>query len=315
MKRETINYFAAGVFVIVSVTLLLVVLYRITGTGGVSDTYYTDYPNVAGLSEGTLVTYEGYAFGRVASIRPQRAGKGISYRVELQVQPGWRIPADSVARIYSEGLLADTVVDIDEGTSAQFLEPGGTLRGAPAVDLFALLGQVAGDFNQLNEGSIRPLLETVRGSVTRVSGAIEDKLPGILSRLDTMSVKLDDSATHMAAILDRQAVARSRRILGNADQAAENFLDLSQSLAGIKKDITHLIDELDALVSDSRPDVRRSLLALRHTLENVSRYSGDILMNLDSGSRNMNEFSRLIRENPGRLLGGAAPRDAGVAHE
>jgi hypothetical protein len=41
----------------------------------------------------------------------------------------------------------------------------------------------------------------------------------------------------------------------------------------------------------------------------VSRYSDSILQNLDSGSRNMSEFSRQIRENPARLIGGAAPSD------
>jgi len=311
MKRDTINYFAVGLFVIVAMSVLLVVLYRMTGAGGEYDAYYTYYRNVTGLAEGTPVTYEGYAFGRVASIEPERRDDGTYYRVGLQVRPGWRIPDDSVARIYSEGLLADTVVNIDEGGSTSYLSPGDTLKSQPAVDLFALLGQVAGDFDELSEGSIRPLLDTLRGSLTRVGTEIEGKLPVILTRLESMAGKLDDSATRMAAILDQKSVEQSRRILANADLAAADFRKLSQSLVSINSDITHLITELDGLVSESRPDVQRSLMELRHTLENVSRYSGDILMNLEGASRNINEFSRAIRENPGRLLGGSAPRDKG----
>ena len=66
---------------------------------------------------------------------------------------------------------------------------------------------------------------------------------------------------------------------------------------------------------ESRPDLQQAVVDLRNVLEQVSRYSDDILQNLDSTSRNMSEFSRQIRENPGRLIGGSAPRDTGVRRD
>lgn len=313
MKRDTINYFAVGLVVIVATGVLLVALYRMTGAGGDFDTYYTYYRNVGGVGEGTPVTYEGYALGRVAAIEPERREDGTWYRVGLQVRPGWRIPADSVARIHSEGLLADTVVDISEGGSSDYLAPGATLRGQPGTDLFAALGRVAGEFGELSEGSIRPLFDALRGTVDRVGGEVERRLPVILERLQSMSASLDASAGRLASIIDTRAVEQSHRILDNTDLAAADFRRLTQSLASINSDITHLVMELDGLVSGARPDIQRALMELRHTLETLSRYSGDILMNVEGASRNLNEFSRSIRDNPGRLLGTAAPKDRGVA--
>ncbi len=309
MRRETINYFTVGLFVLAGIGFLLLVLYRMTGAGVSTDTYYTYYRNVAGVMHGTLVTYEGYSVGQVAAIEPQRDDSGLRYRVALELKKGWQIPVNSVASVTSAGLLADTVVNINEGDATDYLQPGGEVRGRAGVDLFAVLGDVAADFGDLSEDAIKPLITTLHQTVSRLSQDIESRLPGILERIDSMAGKLDDSATHVAAIVNEQTETQARRILNNTDKAAEAFNHLSGSLLSVQSDVTHLIRELDGLVSESRPDVQKSLLDLRDTLEQVSRSSGDILMNLEGAARNMNEFSRRVRENPASLLTTKAPED------
>ena len=258
---------------------------------------------------GTLVTYEGYSVGQVAAIEPQRDDSGLRYKVALELKKGWQIPVNSVASVTSAGLLADTVVNINEGDATDYLQPGGEVRGRAGVDLFAVLGDVAADFGDLSEDAIKPLITTLHQTVSRLSQDIESRLPGILERIDSMAGKLDDSATHVAAIVNEQTETQARRILNNTDKAAEAFNHLSGSLLSVQSDVTHLIRELDGLVSESRPDVQKSLLDLRDTLEQVSRSSGDILMNLEGAARNMNEFSRRVRENPASLLTTKAPED------
>ena len=83
----------------------------------------------------------------------------------------------------------------------------------------------------------------------------------------------------------------------------------------VQQEAQTLIRKLDGLVTESRPDLQQTVADLRHLLEQVSRYSDGILRNLDSTSRNMSEFSRQIRENPGRLIGGSAPKDTGVRRD
>lgn len=315
MKRENINYFAVGLFVLAGLGVLFWTLLRISSGTGERDVYYTQYRNVAGLSDGTLVTYEGYVFGQVASIEPTRNEDGISYRVALEVSEGWKIPADSVARIYSEGLLADTVVNISEGSMAEFLAPGDSINGEQGIDLFAVIGEVAGDFGDLSENTIRPLIESLNQTVQQVGGVLESRVPVILTDVEHLVDKLDESATHLSGILDDEGAHKVKRILSNVDLAAQDLSELTSGLSEVKRDAQSLMTKLDGLVSEGGPDVRQAVADLRHILDQISRYSTGILQNMDDASRNMNEFSRQIRENPGRLLGGSAPQDKGVQRD
>ncbi|HHJ12974.1 MAG TPA: MCE family protein [Gammaproteobacteria bacterium] len=307
MKRDSVNYFYVGLFVLSSLGLLMWVLFRLSVGGGERDLYYTYYHNVAGLSKGTLVTYEGYVLGKVTEIEPARNGQGIRYRVELALRKGWKIPDDSIARIYSDGLLSDTVVNISEGRSGRWLPPGGTLRGEQGVDLFAILGEVAGDVGDLSEHALRPLIESLNRTVQRLGESLEQRVPAVLEGAEHLVGQLDDAATHLAEVLDDEGSHKARRILDNVDRASADLSELAAGLASVKRDAEQLMRKLDVLVSDSAPDVRASVAELRAVLEQVSQYSTGILQNMEDTSRNMNEFSRQIRDNPGRLLRNTAP--------
>ena len=49
-------------------------------------------------------------------------------------------------------------------------------------------------------------------------------------------------------------------------------------------------------------------------LEQLASDTDAILENLDDAARNMNEFSRQIRQDPGVLLKGRAVEESGVGH-
>jgi len=311
MKRETTNYFAVGLFVLAALGILFIALYHLISGSGNRDVYYTQYRNVAGLSPGTLVTYEGYSLGHVAAIEPERTATGIEYQVELRLLKNWRIPEDSVARIYSQGLLADTVVNISEGRAPTFLKPGDHLKGEQAADLFAAIGELAGDFGKLSEQAIRPLLESLNQSVQQVGGELQSRLPVILNDVQVLVGQLNTSARHLSGVLNAETGAQARRVLNHVDSAAADLQALTAGLTEVKGDAQQLITRLDDLVVRSEPGLAEAVGDLQHILHQVSRYSDGILQNLDNSSRDMSEFSRQIRENPGRLIAGSAPRDEG----
>ena len=114
MKRENVNYLAVGVFVLTMLILFMVVLYRITGRGGPMDSYFVFLDNVAGLNQGTPVYYEGFKVGQVEDITPDRSTGQTRYRLEISLPSGWQIPADSVARAVSSGLLSAVTIDIQD---------------------------------------------------------------------------------------------------------------------------------------------------------------------------------------------------------
>ncbi len=315
MKKESTNYFAVGLFVLAGLAASMLLLYRLTVADGDQDSYYCYYRNVSGLGKGTLVSYEGFVFGRVAGIRPQRDEQGIVYEVELTVQKGWKIPDDSVARVHSEGLLADSVIDIAEGESNQFLPVGATLLSAPGVNLFSAMSELAADFGDLSDSSIRPLLAVLSQIVQQVGGEISTQVPVILEATHSLMSKLDQSATHLSEIMNADTAQQTHRILSNTDLAVSDLRSFAAGLTQVKHESLELMHKLDQLVTGTRPDLQEAVAALRDILRQVSDYSGDILVNLDNSSRNMSEFSRQIRDNPARLLGGRIPTDAGVGRD
>jgi len=305
MKRETVNYFTVGLFVLAALAALLGSLYFIVGGNGERDIYYTRYRNVAGLAPGTLVTYEGFRIGRVAAIEPQRNNGKMEYQVELHVSRGWQIPVDSVARIYSDGLLSETVVNISEGNAGTFLAVGGQILGEQGVDLFATMGKLAGEFGSLSDSSIKPLLDNLGHSVQKVGGELEVRVPALLDDVQQLVNRLDSSASYLNEIVNEDTASQARRAIGNIDRGAAGLSALIEGLGDVRRDAQQLIGRLDQIAVQAQPDLQQAIGDLRYILMQVSRYSDGILQNLDSGSRNMSEFSRQIRENPTRLISGS----------
>jgi phospholipid/cholesterol/gamma-HCH transport system substrate-binding protein len=56
--------------------------------------------------------------------------------------------------------------------------------------------------------------------------------------------------------------------------------------------------------------VEKSVVDLRYIVESIARRIDSMNQNLEGAARNMYEFSRQIRQNPGLLLGGTPPEDA-----
>ncbi len=309
MKRDNINYLAVGLFVLVSLAVLMVVLYRITGRVGQAESYHVYYDNVTGIAEGSLVTYEGYQVGFVEAIRPEQARGGTRYRVELKIRKGWRIPEDSQARITASGLLSDTVIDIQEGGSERFLAAGGEIRGTPTTDMFAVIGDVAGDLGSLTRDSLRPLLDNLNRQVTAIGSELSGGLPAIIKHLTRMVARLDESASRLNRMLDGDAEAKVDRILDNVDVLAANLATLSDGLRETKAGLDELVQHTHALVDDNDEEVHRAVQGLRRSIEVMESSIDAIVYDLEGASRNMNEFSRQIRNNPGLLLNGKAPVD------
>lgn len=312
MKRDNINYLAVGIFVLSALVVLLAVLYKLTGRVGDSDPYHVIYGNITGLADGSRVTYEGYQVGFVAGVQPEQGDAGTRYRVELRVKRGWRIPVDSVARIYSAGLLAETVINIEEGASRDWLAPGGEIAGVQSGDLFAALGDIADDLGGLSRDGIRPLLDNLNRTVSGIGGELETRVPRILGDMESMVRKLDQSADGLTRMLDAGNTRRVGNIITDVETTARNFRELSASLQGTQVQLDALLGDAQGIVGDNRDDLRETVQALRRTLDSVAREVDGILYGLEGTSRNMHEFSRELRGNPGLLLKGGPAPEQGV---
>lgn len=309
MKRQNVNYFAVGAFVITSLAILLGVLYQITGRGADGDPYLVHYRHLSGLKAGAVVNYQGFRVGTVHDIRPEQGSGGTRFRVELRLTPGWRIPADSVARISANSLLGLAQIEIEEGASDELLVAGAELPAAEAEDLFAVVAEVAGDVQALSRETLRPMLTSLQQRMDHLGAAFEDHLPVILADMQSLVARLNDSAGHLNGIINAESRDQLLEILQRVNLTTANFQELSTGLRRTQQEMDSLLRNVNGLVGDNREDLEQSIILLRRSLGQASQLLQNISVDLESASRNMNEFTRQIRQNPGALLKNRPPKE------
>jgi phospholipid/cholesterol/gamma-HCH transport system substrate-binding protein len=310
MQDSRINYVVVGAFVAAMIAAFVVVASMLAGRTGSTDDYYTYYNNVGGIKFGTLVFYEGYQIGQVTKIEPQREGEKLRFKVDLEIQEGWKIPEDSLARANVSGLLAAIAIDIRGGKSPNALKPGSEIKGQAASNFFATLADIGAEFGDLSNNSLRPLIDNVNNYVRQLGDATVDHLPEIMANLEKISASVDRSSS----LVEKDLLKPGNRqhiddILANANKVTANLADVSKGLDETRKLLNESIASVNKVVTSNTGNVDETMRNLRYTLDTVARYVDDIAHNADATARNMSEFSRNIRENPGLILGGAARPD------
>lgn len=301
LKHQHLNYAAVGLFILAMLVAGVLSLSLLAGHGGARDRYFTLLDNVADVGFGSQVRYEGFPVGQVEKITPFTEGARMRFRVELAIEQGWRLPADSVARIGSTSMLSAKTLDIKGGDSTGTIVVGGEIRSGSPTDMFSAMADLAGDLGDLSRGGLKPLLD-------RIGTIVEHGAPELVERTVSLIARLDASAETLQSVLSKENARSVSGLIVNAEETSRSFATTSRDMAAGMARVDRLIGELEDLVAGNRNGIDRSLKDMQHTLASVAQNIDSLVHNLDSTSRNMNEFSRLIRQNPGLLLGGS-PRE------
>ncbi|MHC1480121.1 outer membrane lipid asymmetry maintenance protein MlaD [Frateuria aurantia] len=181
-----------GLFIVFGFAALV---YLATQTSSLSSSSTRDsylvtahFSNVGQLKDRAPVKVAGVRIGEVRSVR--LGAHGDVADVELAIDKAYAsIPVDSVASIYTSGLLGDQYVAISYGSDSKDLQPGSTLQlTRPAQQLEAMLGkfmgtgdgadaiggtyEVSADFSNvgnLSQGALVKLAGVAVGSVSSVT--------------------------------------------------------------------------------------------------------------------------------------------------
>jgi phospholipid/cholesterol/gamma-HCH transport system substrate-binding protein len=138
--RQTGVKIRVGAFVLASLLVFLGLIYMLGARARLFEPKHTvsaDFVQVGGLTEGATVRLAGVQIGRVRTVHlPGQPGGKV--RVEMRVgrQFADRIRGDSVARIDTQGLLGDKIVEITVGSASQPTVPsGGVIAAREPTDI------------------------------------------------------------------------------------------------------------------------------------------------------------------------------------
>src|SRR5207247_2558123 len=137
-RARAVRY-RVGVFILVALAAFLGMIYLLGARARLFESRYTihaDFTEVGGLIEGATVRLAGVQIGRVVGVNlPGQPGGKV--RVDLNIARRYadRIRKDSIARIETQGLLGDKVVEVTVGTTATPpLQPGEVLAARDPSD-------------------------------------------------------------------------------------------------------------------------------------------------------------------------------------
>jgi phospholipid/cholesterol/gamma-HCH transport system substrate-binding protein len=326
MRADKIGYFLVGLFVLVMASGLVALLTVLAGRGGRTETYYTSYANVSGLQFGTPVFFEGFHAGQIEAIEPGVDGGRTEFRVALSVLAELKIPIDSKVEIVQPKLLSGRALSIAAGRKDSFVEPGGKIPGGEASGLAALPGLVSGGQDLIDDA--RQLLTEATAAMAHINLWVTDDMSRIAGQYEALPVSLQQEVELLAGNL-RTTVAAANAVIERANLflSDENAESVSRTLSNIETltatldktsrelsqlgtDAKGLVSQVRNLLTDNKADIEGTIVDLRYTMETIAGRIDSVTYNLEGTSRNMYEFSRQIRLNPGLLLGGTAQTEA-----
>jgi len=151
-----------GLFMIFSIIALTFLALKVSGLTGYSNKadYYkitADFDNVGGLKVRAPIMIAGVTIGEVSNIVLNKN----DYRAHVTLlinMHATKLPVDTSASIYTQGLLGSNYVNLSPGYADTFLKEGGVIETTnSAVILEKLIGQFLYSFqNKKSSGNSNP---------------------------------------------------------------------------------------------------------------------------------------------------------------
>lgn len=252
MRREV----KIGVFAVVMIGCLWGGIRFLSGIDIFSRnvSYYVAYPEIGGVQTATPVTIQGVKVGTVTAIAFNPAVNR-DVVLQLSVRRSFRIPKDSEARIYSDGLMGGKAIAIEMGDSDAILQKGDTLHAAETRDMLAAAGTELADVKERLTRVMDNLAVTLE-SVNAILSDNKTHIDGTLAHLNSISGTMDD-------VLSKEK--------GNLQTALGNISRFSTVLGENSERFSSMIGNLDRFSGQLADAAIDSLAAgLRVTLDELS---------------------------------------------
>ena len=177
------------------------------------------------------------------------------------------------------------------------------------MDFMAAFSEAALEIKRLSTDSIRPLIATLEDTITRLGSSMDTNMQAITQNSLALLESLEKNSQALATLLSESNAEHLSSVLENADQLTKELSNTAQELQRTGKEVNAFLRESGELVADNKQDIRATIIDMRSSMGVIAQNMQSIIYQLDTTSRNMNEFSRRLAENPGSLLGAKPMQD------
>ena len=298
-----------GFFLVIGFSILLFIVFILLGN---RLTERRDYYNIVfeetsvfGLQIGSAVLYRGIRIGRVEDIQIDR-NQISDIIVSISVAHGTPIKADQEATMVLVGITGLKQIEIRGGTNdSAFLRSGDTIQtGRTLMDDLsdraeAMAYRIEHIMDNLIEFTGRENQERFTSILSNIDKMVTDSqasLTNTIVNINEITTELSISMTIATDIMEKLDYVmdqdRLYKIMTNTETittrlAEVDYSQIDSTITLLNESIqraTLMIARIDALVQRNSPDLTLIIEELRETLENL------------------NEFSRIITEDPSILI-------------
>ncbi len=266
--------------------------------------FFAVYDNVDGLTEANPVFINGYIVGQINKIffHPSNSGKIV---VEISLKENdLAIPKNTIARVFSNGLLGTQAINLVIGDATAFAESGDTLLGDVKSKMLDDLGEQVLPIKNKAE----KLIVTIDSLVASINSILNqggsNNLKNALQNLSSVTARADGLLAEEKVRLDNilanvESISGNLKA-GNKDLATilKNFGSISDSLA--KANIASTINNANSAIKNVdliAAKINSGKGSLGLLLHNDSLYN-----NLTSASKNLDKLIIDLNQHPGRYV-------------
>lgn len=261
--------------------------------------YYAAYDQINGVQTASPITMKGVKIGTVTGISfdPRKSQNVV---LQFTVKRQYRIPTDSEAKIYSDGLMGGKAIEIIYGAADEYLQSGDTLRSVRERDLMDMAGSELEFFKQ-KVSQVTDNLARTLDNLNRLLETNAQHISGTLENLDTMTGDLSG------------LLASERR---NLQAAVENLTEFSVMLGENAPRVDSMMGNLNRITRELAEagfarELSETVAGMNALLERIDRGEGTVgrLLNdpalyesLERASDNLASLLADLEQYPGRYV-------------
>lgn len=278
----------AGLFITVSALVLIAFLVVLMGLTqwGESVQYRARFGYVGGIEKGSLVRYAGMEVGKVISFSLPEPGD-TRVQIIFEVKKGTPLRSDSEAFLSTIGLMGAYYIEITSGTlDAPLLAPGAIVAGKDIAGIAQMTGPMSDATTQatellkrlnslLNDENRRHLSETL-AVLHRMADENAETTHVMLTNVNHLTANLNDTVQRINLM-----ISRSDSTMNCSMVELNKLLGDSRALA---QQVNTTLQTLDGAMVDNRANLTQ------------------LLTNSERLTRNLQEFSQSIKEQPWNLV-------------
>lgn len=265
---------------------------------GRSNTYFTRYANVQGLSTASPVTVNGFQIGRVVDISfdedLDRRGQLV---VKFSIEKSFDFGKNSIAKIYSASLMGGKSLAIIPSYDSEIAESGDFLKGEIESDIFSSVGE---KLNPL-QSKLESVITSADSLLVNINQILDvdsrNHIKSTIASLDGAMVNLERLTlnSELLVIENRKSLRSS---MENVEHVTENFSSLSDTL--IEANLGGLLAKIDSTMAN----LNSISMKIDNADGTIGKFVNDpaVYDNLDKATKELGELLEDLKLHPKRYV-------------